>query len=334
MIGNRVRTLRESLGLTQAELARRAGVSRQLVGALEAGRNLPRVDAALALAGVLGVDIAALFSPLVKPQDVISGDPPLEGSVVRVGVVGDKTVTSMARVGATGWDVADAEVERGELELFTPLRPGVVLAGCEPGLELLERLLREAGIGAMAVCCSSAAAVSALLSGRVHAAVVHASPGHLPKMPTTMEIARFHLCRWQVGLAAPRQAKHGWVQGALAGQACVIQREDGAAVQTAFIKAAERPAAGPRVGSHLEAARMAVETGLAAVTIEPAALALGAAFHALEIHEAELWVGRMWLSEPAVEAALVELSGRRFQRRLASVGGYDLEGCGISAPAA
>ena len=51
---------RARLDLTQAELAMRAGVSRQLVGAAEVGRNLPRVDAAIALAAALQPDHAEL----------------------------------------------------------------------------------------------------------------------------------------------------------------------------------------------------------------------------------------------------------------------------------
>ncbi len=328
MLGDRVRALRESKGWTQTELAGRAGVSRQLVGALEAGRNLPRVDSALALADALGMQVASLFGPVPQPQDVLSGDPPAEGSLVRVGVVGERTVTSTSRLGTTGWDVADAELEGGELQLFARLRPGIVVAGCEPGLELLERWLREAGMGALAVNCSSASAITSLVSGRVHAAVVHARLGGLQTPPADVDVARLNLCRWRVGLAAPRDARRGWAERALSGREDVIQREEGAGVQAAFVKTAEHSPAGPRVGSHLQAARLAVTTGMAAVTIEPAALAVRAAFYPLETHEAELWVDRRWLAEPAVEAALQELSGRKFQRRLARVGGYDLEDCG------
>lgn len=330
MMGSRVRTLRERMGLTQAELAERSGVSRQLVGALEAGRNLPRVDSALAIAIALGVDVLSLFGSSAPPIDLISGAPTAEKALVRVGVVGDTTVTAKPRVGITGWDVADAEVEDGVLHPLTGLRPGLVVAGCEPGLELLERLLRQAGMGALSVNCSSSAAVAAVELGRAHAAVVHAVSDGIPVPPLSLDLARFHLCRWRVGLAAPQEADAEWVQDALAGRADVIQREDGAGVQTAFVKAAERLPPGPKVSSHLEAARLSVATGITSVTIEPAAMAVGAAFHPLEIHAAELWVPRMWLAEPALDAGLAELFGQRFQRLLARVGGYDLDGCGVS----
>jgi hypothetical protein len=65
-----------------------------------------------------------------------------------------------------------------------------------------------------------------------------------------------------------------------------------------------------------------------AVTIEPAALAVGAVFHPLEVHTAELWVADEWLGDPAVQGALDLISGKRFQYRLRAIGGYDLAGCG------
>lgn len=330
MSGDRVRQLRQDLGLSQTELARRAGVSRQLIGALEAGRHLPRVDAALSLSAALGVDVAALFGTDHPPAEVVSGQPPSEGALVRLGQVGDQTVFSGARVGTAGWDVADGVVEGGEIQRLASIAPGVVMAGCEPGLEVLERILREAGKGAMSVGCSTSAAVGALEGARAHAAVVHAVPNAMqPRAPE--EVTRFRLCSWRVGLAAPRGAQPSWVRSALSGRVPVVQREGGAGVQAAFERAAGKDVPGPVSTGHIESARLAVATGMPAVTIEPAAVALSARFHPLETHQAELWISREWIGDPDIEAVLNEISGRRFQRRLQGVGGYDLEGIGSRA---
>lgn len=328
--------LREGLGLTQSELAERAGVSRQLVGALESGRHLPRVDAAIGIAASLGVGVESLFAAETQPVDVVTGESPGEGAAVRVATVGDRVVVADARIGTAGWDVADAVIETGTMRRLTQASPGVVVAGCEPGLEVLERLLRESGVGALSVACSSAAALRALDGGRAHAAVVHARHGALPNPPPAVAVTRLRLCSWRVGLAAPADARPGWVGSALSGTVEVVQRESGAAVQGAFERAmsdvsAVADAPGPRVGSHLEAARLAGSTGRAAVTIEPAAIAVGAAFHPLETHESQLWVVTDRLREPAVQTALNEISGARFLGRLEAIGGYDLDGCGVTA---
>lgn len=326
-IGNRLRRLREHRRLTQTDLAERAGVSRQLVGALETDRQLPRVDVALAMAGALDVGIQDLFGPEPAAVDVVTGAAPADG-LLRVGLVGARTVVAGVRAGETGWDVADAVVDGGALHSMVPIRPGVVIAGCEPGLEVLERLLRERGVAALSVACSSASARDALADGRAHGAVVHADPTHLPEIPDA--VAPFRLCRWQVGLAGPADADPAWFSGALEGRAPIVQREPGAAVQAAMERAVGT-VPGPRVGTHLEAARLAAQSGVAAVTIEPAALAVGASFHPLETHEAQLWLAESWLGSSPVEAALTEMTGERFQRRLRGVGGYDLQDSGVRA---
>jgi putative transcriptional regulator len=58
---NGVRAARAALGLTQADLARDVGVTRQTVVALEAGDYGPSVYLALAVAGRLGGTVEQLF---------------------------------------------------------------------------------------------------------------------------------------------------------------------------------------------------------------------------------------------------------------------------------
>ena len=325
-----LRRFRKAAGLTQADLAGRAGVSRQLIGAVEAGRHLPRVDAALALAAALDIEVSRLFSSDEPAVDVVTGDMPAAGALVMVGRVGDRLVTAPARVGPDGWDVADAIMTGNELNIFEQTAPGFVVAGCEPGLEVVERILREHGMAGMAATASSAAAIDALAGGRVHAAVVHDAAVEARASDVDLDVARFVLTRWRVGLAAPTDASPDWVEQALSGRTPVVQREAGAGVQRAFETRLSGPGeiAGPRVASHFESARRGILTGLPAVTIEPAALAAGATFHPFETHDAQLWVDRRWVGEPAITAALEVVSGLRFQSRLRAIGGYDLTGCG------
>ncbi len=59
---NRIRRHRALAGLTQAELARRVGVSRQTVVAMEKGSYNPSVTLALRLARELGATVEELFT--------------------------------------------------------------------------------------------------------------------------------------------------------------------------------------------------------------------------------------------------------------------------------
>lgn len=61
-LSNRLRELRKCTGgLTQQELAERAGVTRQSIISIEQGRYRPSVELALILARALGVTVEDIF---------------------------------------------------------------------------------------------------------------------------------------------------------------------------------------------------------------------------------------------------------------------------------
>jgi len=62
-VKNSVRTHRNRLGLTQAQLADHLRVSRQTIIAIEQGRFDPALRLAFALSSALDVDINDLFDP-------------------------------------------------------------------------------------------------------------------------------------------------------------------------------------------------------------------------------------------------------------------------------
>jgi transcriptional regulator with XRE-family HTH domain len=59
-----LKALRENLGLTQGELGNRLGLSYRTIAEWEAGRQIPRLDNAIALAKELGVSIITLAKAL------------------------------------------------------------------------------------------------------------------------------------------------------------------------------------------------------------------------------------------------------------------------------
>lgn len=66
LVTNSIRAHRESAGLTQAELARTVGVTRQTLIAIEQGRYSPTLELAFQLARAFGVGLDDLFD---YPED-------------------------------------------------------------------------------------------------------------------------------------------------------------------------------------------------------------------------------------------------------------------------
>jgi len=64
---NEVRSLRERRVLSQGELARHLGVSRQTVNAIETGRYLPSLPLALAIGRFFGRPVEEVFRD--EPRD-------------------------------------------------------------------------------------------------------------------------------------------------------------------------------------------------------------------------------------------------------------------------
>src|SRR3954471_14083825 len=85
-----LRAARVQIGISQAELAQRAGVTRQAVSAIESGKAAPTMAVALRLARVVGRRVDDLFRlvdelPSVSAE-LLAGDDLAGGDAVRVQV--------------------------------------------------------------------------------------------------------------------------------------------------------------------------------------------------------------------------------------------------------
>ena len=85
MIADRIKTLRESFGITQAELARRLGVTRSGVNAWEMGISVPSTQCV--------VELALLFN---VSTDYLLGIPTTK--TISVDGLSDEEIASIVRV--------------------------------------------------------------------------------------------------------------------------------------------------------------------------------------------------------------------------------------------
>jgi DNA-binding XRE family transcriptional regulator len=338
MRGAALRERRLECGLTQTELAARAGVSRQQIAAVEAGRNTPAVEAALRLARALATTVEELFSSPTSGALAALGGRMRDGTGLRLGRVGDQLVAAELAdhgIAGAGWAKADAVSRRGAAQLFPGAAPaGTVIAGCEPAFGVAERMLEGLGPRSLlAISAPTDSALRALQRGRVHAAIVHGLADALPVPP--ISVRRWHIARWRVGLGVARSVPGQSLDAVLATDVPIARREPAAASQQAFERArlatgTEKTPAGPTASGHLEAARLATALSGAGVTNEAAAWAFGLRFLALEEHVVELWAAERWQDHVGVVALADLLNASAFTDRIAHYGGYDLAHCGES----
>jgi molybdate-binding protein/transcriptional regulator with XRE-family HTH domain len=229
--GAAVRRARLARGLTQDELARRAGLSRQALGAIESGTYQPGVGAALALARELGHSVEALFGAPAEDSYLEADwiDASDASAQARGAVATRHRAVALARVG--GRLVAMAQpppamrlaVAAGVLEhvanghaRVTAFRTQqeidatLLVAGCDPAVTILaDWMARHRPATALAPSTrSSRAALAALLEGRVHAAGVHlcdrkGGEYNLAAVRETLKRRRavmVNFARWELGL--------------------------------------------------------------------------------------------------------------------------------------
>ncbi|GAC1367627.1 MAG: hypothetical protein NVSMB32_12630 [Actinomycetota bacterium] len=324
--------------MTQTELALASRLSRPLISAMETGRHIPSVKAALASAEVWGSTVEEVFGAAETNETHVSAlGTTVSGTVPVVAVrVGDLlSYHPLANHGATGasWDRADGVVTNGGVQLFADADPsGFSVAGCEPALGLAAALLPASGPQRLvAIAASSADAMDALNGGRVHAAVVHGRPGHLGRAPKS--VRRFVLAGWRVGLAS-RVGLPAELEQLARGKLKAARRDSGAESQKALERALKpyggaAKLAGPSATGHLDAARQ-VAYGVAdvGITMEAAALVYGLVFAPLEAHRVELRIAQEWAEHPGARALLDLFFSDQFHTRLDALGGYDLSQVG------
>lgn len=179
---------RRQRNLTQAELARQIGVSRQFLNQMESGRVLPNVAVALQLAVALNCTVEELFRsavPAATAPVVILADERLHpGARVRLARIETHWVAHPAETAdslAAGFAAADAVLlEEQRVRLLVPeprIEGNLLLAGCDPAMRLLQPVNSDSGTWHW-LDCGSGRALDLLAAGKVHVAGIHYSgPG-------------------------------------------------------------------------------------------------------------------------------------------------------------
>jgi len=359
--GNSVRSRRRALNLTQVELAQRSGLSRQALGAIEAGIYQPSVGAALGLARELGETVEKLFGGEHEPEgqhlsarwydDICGGK--LAGSArAAIGRVQGKIVVVPQKVASlslnpTAGVVARQKGNHAEVVTYNSseeIDACLLVAGCDPSSAFLADWLtrRHAPARLVPISCSNSRALGALVKSCAHVAGVHLKDKH--EDTYNLESVRRALgrrpamvvtfARWELGLALAEGNPLGILNVSDLAQPRVriANRERGsgarALLDAALKNTGIRPdgIAGYRTefGGHLEIAN-AIASGLAdtGITLRIATHAYGLGFIPLQEERYDLVILASDAESAPVQAMLDALHSGRFAREISQFCDYD-----------
>ena len=369
---NNLKQIRSKVGLTQGELASRAGISRQAYSTLESGNANPSTEVSLRLAQALNERIESLFflaeqppasvqaelvgGPLSEPT---SGESPQRAPLFRVGqkmlarpLTGAGN-TRHAVVAAEGLVTDRAEDGRVTVQPFDSDEidsPTLVMLGCDPAVGLLESGLRSRGVALVSGEESSRQALMGLAKGEAHIAGCHLLDDVTGAYNSTwvqqlvpFPCALITFASWQQGMILDYGNPKGI--GGVADLANpgirLVNRQAGSGSRDLLERAlAVAGICGETVAGydreewgHLAVAA-AVASGNADVGIgvKAAAVAMGLDFLPLEEERYDLVIPEQFLSDGQVQVLLDLLRRPVLHWRVESLGGYDASNMGIQSP--
>lgn len=365
-VGETIRVKRRALNLTQSELARRTGLSRQALGAIEAGLYQPSVGVALSLARTLGETVERLFG-IESEEEGRHLDAHWYDEMSECRRRGRPQV-SLSRVGGRIVAVAQASpglslspaagvvtrLKRNRAEVVTynssdEIDAALLIAGCDPSVTILADWMTRHHSPArlVAVRCSSKRALDALVKGCAHAAGVHLRDSHAAEynlQSVRRAVGRrpamvVTFARWELGLAvrAGNPFSISTIADLMRPRLRVANREPGsgarAVLDSDLKQAGIRPdqivGYGLEFGGHLEVANaIASSQADAGVTLRVAADAYGLEFIPLREERYDLVILATEADTPPVRAMLDTLSSGRFAREISQLCGYDTEPMG------
>ncbi|PKB72325.1 MAG: hypothetical protein BZY87_00600 [SAR202 cluster bacterium Io17-Chloro-G6] len=368
---NNLKRARRKAGLTQGNLARLAGISRQAYSALESANANPSTEVALRLAQALSDRVESLFYLPGQPSEIteaeLIGDsvarPLPSGPVQRARIfrVGQRLLARPlagpdnahhAVVAAEGLIMSQEQAGRVAVRPFDQEEiesPTLSMLGCDPAVGLLEAGLRSRGVALVAGEEGSRQALLSLARGEAHVAGCHLlddvtgaynSSWVRQLVPFPCTLVTF--ASWQQGLIIalgnPKQILE--VAGLTNPGIRLVNRQAGSgsralldrALTGAGVPVENVDGYGREELGHLAVAA-AVASGSADVGIgvKAAAVAMGLDFLPLEEERYDLVIPNHFLDEGPVQVLLDLLRSTPLHRRVESLGGYDVSGMGIPA---
>ncbi|SRR5579875_94214 len=360
---SRVKTARLERGIGQGQLAAEAGISRQALGAIEAGAYTPNVTVALRLAQALGKTVESLFAePAFDNVTAVVPDPSTArryaaGTHVGLARVGGRLV-AVARP-ALGLNLlpaggmveqvsAEGKVRVAAFRTAAEIDATLLIAGCDPAVAVLGDYLahRTPFIELVGCQCSSSSALEWVAKGRSHAGGTHLrDPGGdqynlaaVRRRFGRRSVMVINFARWELGLASRPDARRiSAIEDLARSGIRIVNRQPGSGARIALDEALAECGIHPNklqgydleLAGHLEVAEeIAAGRADAGLTLRVAADAYGLSFAPLREERYDLVIPRREMESPAVKALVDALSSSRLAAEVSRLCFYDTSDMG------
>jgi putative molybdopterin biosynthesis protein len=359
---NRLREKRQSLGLSQKQLADSAGITRQAVCAVEANQYSPATSVALQLARALRCRVEDLFS-IKSGGEIVEGEllgviptgiGPWRAQVTQIGhrllvrpLVGIGELSSLSATAdglIIGTDLDKNRVKVKLLKDREAVRRKLVVGGCDPAMFLAGEHVQKHDLDNLVPCLmGSGSALNALKRGEVHVAGVHladerSGAWNLPDLKRHlggMDCIVVTFAHWEEGFIV-RQGNPKKIRGVgdIARPAVkIVNREKGSgarrlldrALESAGVSSTRVKGYSDEVLSHLEVASR-VKAGLAhaGIGVRAAASICGLDFIPLQRERYDLVIPKTHYDTlQALRTLLDTIVSKPFRDELEALGGYD-----------
>jgi molybdate-binding protein/DNA-binding XRE family transcriptional regulator len=352
------------------DLAKRVGVSRQTIYAIESGSYVPNTTVALRLARELEVTVEEMFSLSelgeTAAQSVkvnLLASPHLEtGAPVRLARLKERWIAGPVPSVPYYLPEADGIVKQtrkgssqATVQLIgadKPLAKRLLIAGCDPAIGLLTRMTEQlSGVEIVAVPASSRRALEWLKQGMVHIAGSHLEDPatgefnlpHLRGLMPEEDLSVVTFARWEEGFVVARGNPLGIRQASDLAHPGIrfINREAGTgsrALLDNLLRKAGVPMQKVRgydqfaVGHLAAAYSVASGASNCCLATRSAARAFGLDFVPLHEERFDFAIRQESLDLPAVRSLFDVLHRASLRRKLESLAGYDTSQTGRMVP--
>lgn len=335
------RTLR---GWSQDEMARRCGLSRAGISAIETDRLIPSAAAALALAEALECRVEDIFRfprpQAAEPLAAWAWPPPREPWRYWHADVGGRLIYYPTEATPLGMPPHDGMSLGGSFQgqgASDPQRT-LVIASCDPAAGLLAAELAQAArVRLIALPRSSRAALVLLGKGLVHAAGIHLTGTDQPDGNAAIVrrelgpgYSLLRVARWEEGIICSPGLGFRTVDEAVRSNRRWIGREPGSGAQQCLDELLEPRRLPRRLASDHRGVAEAVRNGWAdlGVCLRLVSEEAGLPFLRVRDEVYDLCVPERWEQDQRIQALVHAVRSASYRKALGDLPGYDVNGSG------